>query len=425
MRIRRATKKDQFTQIANEVVRDYRLTWTARGLLTELLSYDETYVVNADQLSVRAKKVNPNAEGRDALREAVKELEKTGYIERKKTQNSRGHWATELVIHDRPLHWDIPVYVPKKRRSKAKSTGRTDDGISGTGSPSQPTPDSQSSVRPGVSLKPQVKPTTAFQSSVPTGDIPKTAGRTDDCISGANKEEQLNKEEQEKIKEKQKKDSIDASAHAPVREEQPQPEEGEKGGKDFSSSKDEEQNQNPRSQPQGEKPIVVSTSTNSAKPKAGKDEKEPSSASFAMIVGLQWERYRWSVSKKQARALALLVDEALEDGHNLLSLKRHLNNRLVRVTENPFSYLSNALVGDELPALVPDTPEEPQKPVSVDSGASFAPAGIPGYGSTKVDQGGRALPKEHVEMSNPEHRKKLLEDLRRRKGEPVSAGSAT
>lgn len=66
--------EDQFTQIPNAWVRDERLSYRARGILGALLSHTNGFEVTVDGLAARG------GEGRDAVRTAVAELEKLGYL---------------------------------------------------------------------------------------------------------------------------------------------------------------------------------------------------------------------------------------------------------------------------------------------------------------------------------------------------------
>jgi hypothetical protein len=149
--MRRGRNRVEFTQMPNAVVRDYRLTWRARGLLIELLSYPPGYEITIDDLVVRAKRVNPDVEGRDAMRKAQRELKNIGYIVTRRGQDARGRWWTELEITDEPLLQfalqaaadeglgttmsDDAASPGTGTVGDAVSAGRTDDGFPGVGSP--------------------------------------------------------------------------------------------------------------------------------------------------------------------------------------------------------------------------------------------------------------------------------------------------
>ena len=93
--IRRAPRPESdFTQIRNEVLRDERLSYRARGILVAILSRPDNWRVSRDSLARQGK------EGRDAINTAINELVDAGYIQREKSQQADGTWATELVVYD-------------------------------------------------------------------------------------------------------------------------------------------------------------------------------------------------------------------------------------------------------------------------------------------------------------------------------------
>lgn len=140
-KIRRRRPRIAFSQIPNAVLRDYRLSWRARGLLAELLSYPADYVISVDELVRRARRVSGATEGRDAMRAAVRELKAVGYIVSTKRQDAQGRWVTEIEVTDDPAY-DMPnppldsaAVTPAHKPGADVSAGRTDDGIPGVGEP--------------------------------------------------------------------------------------------------------------------------------------------------------------------------------------------------------------------------------------------------------------------------------------------------
>lgn len=127
--IRRRRPRVEFAQIPNAILRDYRLSWRARGLLAELLSYPADYLISVDDLVKRARRVSGATEGRDAMRAAVRELKRVGYIVSTKRQDARGRWVTEVEVTDDPAY-DMP-----NPPLTDVSPGHTDDGIPGVGTP--------------------------------------------------------------------------------------------------------------------------------------------------------------------------------------------------------------------------------------------------------------------------------------------------
>ena len=95
--IRRSERpKNHYTVIANDVLRDERLSYRARGLLAALLSRPDNWTIKAELLAQQGK------EGRDAVRSALKELRDTGYLQLEKIRNEDGKFTTIQVIYDNP-----------------------------------------------------------------------------------------------------------------------------------------------------------------------------------------------------------------------------------------------------------------------------------------------------------------------------------
>lgn len=87
--------EDGFTMMPNTWIRDRRIKWAARGLLSWLLSHDAGFEVSMELLSKSGDL------GRDGVRGVVQQLEKFGYLERIKRRDQRGRIAhTDWHLRD-------------------------------------------------------------------------------------------------------------------------------------------------------------------------------------------------------------------------------------------------------------------------------------------------------------------------------------
>jgi hypothetical protein len=87
VRERMAWERD-FTQVPNVYARDKSLSWVARGILLWLMTQDHGYRVTMAAIEAASWK-----EGREAVRSAVAELEKAGYLHRQQKRGAGGRLA--------------------------------------------------------------------------------------------------------------------------------------------------------------------------------------------------------------------------------------------------------------------------------------------------------------------------------------------
>lgn len=94
--------------VANATAQNRRLSWRAKGLLLDMLSFPDGYEITFDRLMAMAKAAgDPDVEGRDAMRRAMQELELKGYVVHirrsvKDDTSERVFWRTETVVCDLP-----------------------------------------------------------------------------------------------------------------------------------------------------------------------------------------------------------------------------------------------------------------------------------------------------------------------------------
>jgi len=100
---------DQFVQIPNAWMRDNRLSLKARGLMAQIMTHRENWSLSINRLAL------DNNEGKHAIRQAIAELEKFGYLMRDQVNDKRfaeAIWVTqdpfENPLSENPLS-DIPL----------------------------------------------------------------------------------------------------------------------------------------------------------------------------------------------------------------------------------------------------------------------------------------------------------------------------
>src|SRR5882672_2190071 len=94
MRVHRTPQAGYFTIVPNLTARDHTLSFTARGLLTYMLSLPNDAREDVKTLA------NKSVEGRSAISRALNELEKLGYLARTTARNDAGRISTRIDVFD-------------------------------------------------------------------------------------------------------------------------------------------------------------------------------------------------------------------------------------------------------------------------------------------------------------------------------------
>ncbi len=114
MAVFRVERNKGYTVMSNHHLRNKELSLKAKGLLSQMLSLPEDWDYTLAGLSFI------NREKIDAIREAVKELERAGYIVRSRERDEKGRLrGTDYVIFEQPqprlyriyLHWKIQHWI--------------------------------------------------------------------------------------------------------------------------------------------------------------------------------------------------------------------------------------------------------------------------------------------------------------------------
>lgn len=129
VRERMAWERD-FTQVPNVYARDKSLSWVARGILVWLMTQESGYQVSMGVIEAASWK-----EGREAVRSAVAELEKAGYLHRQQ-KRGRGGRLAGYIFHLRDP-FQLPVMgapqLPIAALQAVDNSPSTGDGFPSSG----------------------------------------------------------------------------------------------------------------------------------------------------------------------------------------------------------------------------------------------------------------------------------------------------
>lgn len=132
--VRHALEHEKYYSIiSNAWLRDARLSFKARGVLAQLLSYSNGFNVSVKQLTASTIK-----EGRDAILAALKELQAYGYlaIERERLSNGRFQPVWHLTSPAEPIPMPVDnAESDNPTRTKKRATESDKPHSPGTGNP--------------------------------------------------------------------------------------------------------------------------------------------------------------------------------------------------------------------------------------------------------------------------------------------------
>lgn len=128
----RVERTKNFTVMANYHLKDRRLSLKAKGLLSVMLSLPDDWNYNMKGLTRLSK------DGLDSVRSTVNELERYGYVTRRRIRTETGQLAdTEYLVRERPLDQEDRLERPAEDNPRWENqlTGQANDGIPCTGDP--------------------------------------------------------------------------------------------------------------------------------------------------------------------------------------------------------------------------------------------------------------------------------------------------
>lgn len=108
MAVFRIEKTKDYTVMSNHHLRNTALSLKAKGMLSLMLSLPENWDYTTKGLAAICK------DGIDSICSTIKELEKNGYVIRRRLRNTKGHLTeTEYTILEYPKPQEIPDNLPK------------------------------------------------------------------------------------------------------------------------------------------------------------------------------------------------------------------------------------------------------------------------------------------------------------------------
>lgn len=117
MSVFRVEKNKGYTVMSNHHLRNHALSLKAKGLLSQMLSLPDDWDYTLQGLA------QINKESTDAIREAVRELERAGYIKRSRERDERGCLrGTVYTIYEQPHAGPTPEEPAQEEPMQEKPT---------------------------------------------------------------------------------------------------------------------------------------------------------------------------------------------------------------------------------------------------------------------------------------------------------------
>ena len=142
MAVFRVEKTKDFTVMCNHHLRNVKLSLKAKGLLSLMLSLPEDWDYTTKGLACICR------DGVDSIASALKELEKHGYLTRRRVRFDNGRLGDiEYTIHEKPVSQETSEVPPKRENPGQANPGQANPGQAkpgqekpGQGKPAQGNP---------------------------------------------------------------------------------------------------------------------------------------------------------------------------------------------------------------------------------------------------------------------------------------------
>lgn len=152
MAVFRVEKNHSYTVMANHHLRDERLSLKSKGLLSVILSLPDDWRISIEGMT------QFSADGKDAIRSAIRELTDAGYITRAQTHSEAGTFSGyEYTIHETPAASPSSGFPTMEKPTTENPTLRNTERLSTNIPPVVPQSDADGG-NPSVSLAADTSP---------------------------------------------------------------------------------------------------------------------------------------------------------------------------------------------------------------------------------------------------------------------------
>lgn len=125
MAVFRVEKNHSYTVMANHHLRDERLSLKSKGLLSVILSLPDDWRISIEGMT------QFSADGKDAIRSAIRELTDTGYITRAQTHSEAGKFSGyDYVVHETPTASPSSGFLTMEKPTTENPTLRNTERLS-------------------------------------------------------------------------------------------------------------------------------------------------------------------------------------------------------------------------------------------------------------------------------------------------------
>ena len=125
MAVFRVEKNHSYTVMANHHLRDERLSLKSKGLLSLILSLPDDWRISIEGMT------QFSADGKDAIRSAIRELTDAGYITRAQTHSEAGTFSGyDYLVHETPAASPSSGFPTMEKPTTENPTQRNTDKLS-------------------------------------------------------------------------------------------------------------------------------------------------------------------------------------------------------------------------------------------------------------------------------------------------------